>query len=101
MNKPASLLKTWGGPDTGRLARYAVDGNNDTSNDGNCAEGDSTDLYNQWQVDLGDTYVIISVTLFVPQASQASGRVILHLDHCQGMQFAETSRLAHVNKRVS
>jgi hypothetical protein len=77
LNKPASLLQTFGGDVNGRLAKYAVDGNNDTSNEGICAQGDSPG-YNQWQVDLGDTYIIISVTLFIPQA-QTSGRELYYI----------------------
>ena len=65
LNKPASLEKTVGGDVTGRLARYAVDGDTSTSDLNRCASGDDPTNNNWLQVDLGDEYVVTSIKLFV------------------------------------
>jgi hypothetical protein len=66
VNKPASLVKTWGGSQYGRLASYAVDGDTSTSDLNRCAMGDDSTNNNWLQVDLGDEYVVTSIKLYVP-----------------------------------
>ena len=65
LSKPASSRKTWGGDVEGRFAKFAVDGDTSTSDLSRCAGVD--DSTNNWlQVDLGDKYLVVSITLFAP-----------------------------------
>ena len=66
LNKPASLAKTYGGPITGRLAKYAVDGDTSTSNLERCANGDDRNNNNWLQIDLLDKHSIINITVYAP-----------------------------------
>jgi hypothetical protein len=58
----------------GRLARYAVDGDNQTTDVSRCACADTSE-YNWWQVDLGDFYSVGSITLFILNTTTTPGTV--------------------------
>ena len=66
LRKPATLVKTYGGNITGRLSKYAVDGDISTSNLDRCASADDRNISNWLQVDLLAQYAIANVILYAP-----------------------------------